>query len=150
MPIDDPISWKDTKPYKKRLKDARNKNDQECGVLIAKGKINNIELICAAMNFNFIGGSMGTAEGEAIIFGIQCSLEQNLPFCIFTSSGGARMMESGLSLVQMTRTVLAVNELKKKKLPYIVCMCSPTSGGVTASFATVSYTHLTLPTKRIV
>ena len=74
MPVDDPISWKDTKSYIKRLKDARNKNDQECAVLIAKGKINNIELVCAAMNFNFIGGSMGTAEGEAIISGIQLSL----------------------------------------------------------------------------
>ena len=127
MPIDDPISWKDTKPYTKRLKDARKKNDQECGVLIAKGKINNIELVCAAMNFNFIGGSMGTAEGEAIISGIQHSIDNSVPFVIFTSTGGARMMESGLSLMQMTRTVLAVNELKNKKLPYIVCMCSPTS-----------------------
>ena len=103
--------------------------------MIAKGKINNIELVCAAMNFHFIGGSMGTAEGEAIISGIQHSIDNSIPFVIFTSTGGARMMESGLSLMQMTRTVLAVNELKNKKLPYIVCMCSPTSGGVTASFA---------------
>ena len=150
MPIDDPISWKDTKPYTKRLKDARKKNDQECGVLIAKGKINNIELVCAAMNFNFIGGSMGTAEGEAIISGIQHSIDNSIPFVIFTSTGGARMMESGLSLMQMTRTVLAVNELKNKKLPYIVCMCSPTSGGVTASFAMLGDIQIAEPGAEII
>ena len=150
MPIDDPISWKDTKPYIKRLKDARKKNDQECGVLIAKGKINNIELVCAAMNFNFIGGSMGTAEGEAIISGIQHSIDNSIPFVIFTSTGGARMMESGLSLMQMTRTVLAVNELKNKKLPYIVCMCSPTSGGVTASFAMLGDIQIAEPGAEII
>ncbi len=150
IPIDDPISWKDTKPYTKRLKDARKKNDQECGVLIAKGKINNIELVCAAMNFNFIGGSMGTAEGEAIISGIQHSIDNSIPFVIFTSTGGARMMESGLSLMQMTRTVLAVNELKNKKLPYIVCMCSPTSGGVTASFAMLGDIQIAEPGAEII
>ena len=150
MPVDDPISWKDTKSYTKRLKDARNKNDQECAVLIAKGKINNIELVCAAMNFNFIGGSMGTAEGEAIISGIQHSIDNSIPFIIFTSTGGARMMESGLSLMQMTRTVLAVNELKSKKLPYIVCLSSPTSGGVTASFAMLGDIQIAEPGAEII
>ena len=150
MPVDDPISWKDTKSYSKRLKDARNKNDQECAVLIAKGKINNIELVCAAMNFNFIGGSMGTAEGEAIISGIQHSIDNSIPFIIFTSTGGARMMESGLSLMQMTRTVLAVNELKSKKLPYIVCLSSPTSGGVTASFAMLGDIQIAEPGAEII
>ena len=150
MPVDDPISWKDTKSYSKRLKDARNKNNQECAVLIAKGKINNIELVCAAMNFNFIGGSMGTAEGEAIISGIQHSIDNSIPFIIFTSTGGARMMESGLSLMQMTRTVLAVNELKSKKLPYIVCLSSPTSGGVTASFAMLGDIQIAEPGAEII
>ena len=150
IPMDDPSSQKTTKPYTKRLKDARKKNDQECAVLIGKGKINNIELVCAAMNFNFIGGSMGTAEGEAIISGIQHSIDNSVPFIIFTSTGGARMMESGLSLMQMTRTVLAVNQLKSKKLPYIVCLSSPTSGGVTSAFAMLGDIQITEPGAEII
>ena len=150
MPIDDPISWKDKKPYTKRLKEARKKTDQDCGVLVAKGKVNNIELVCAAFSFSYIGGSMGTQESESILFGIQYSIDHSLPFCIFTSSGGARMMESGLSLMQMTRTVIAVNELKNKKLPYIVCLCSPTSGGVTASFAMLGDIHIAEPGAEII
>jgi len=135
LPIDDPLEWKDSKTYKERLKDARKKTDQETAVLIAKGKINNIDVTVGAIDFDFIGGSIGAAEGEAIIYGIQHSIDNNTPFIFFPCGGGQRMFESPIALSQMTRTTLAVNELKKNNLPYIICFTDPTAGGITASFA---------------
>ena len=116
MPVDDPISWKDTKSYSKRLKDARNKNDQECAVLIAKGKVQEIDVVAGAQDFRFIGGSFGAASGEAFIAGAQNAIENNLPYIFFSCSGGQRMHESSIALMQMSRTALAVNELKKKNI----------------------------------
>jgi acetyl-CoA carboxylase carboxyl transferase subunit beta len=135
IPQDDPLKWKDSKSYKERLKDARKKTGMECGIMVINTKINNINITACASDFAFIGGSIGAAEGEAILYGIQHAIENNQPFLNFTSGGGMRMFESLIALSQMTRTTLAVNELKKKKLPYFVCLTDPTAGGITASYA---------------
>jgi len=134
-PQDDPLNWKDSKTYKDRLKIARNKTGQECAVMIVKTKINNIDITAGAFDFAFIGASVGAAEGEAIIYGIQHAIDNQTPFVLFTSGGGMRMFESLIALSQMTRTTLAINELKKNNLPYLVCLTDPTAGGITASFA---------------
>ena len=135
IPRDDPLDWKDSKTYKERLKIARNKTGQECAVMIVKTKINNIDITAGAFDFAFIGASVGAAEGEAIIYGIQNAIDNQTPFVLFTAGGGMRMFESLIALSQMTRTTLAINELKKNNLPYLVCLTDPTAGGITASFA---------------
>jgi len=135
IPQDDPLDWKDSKTYKERLKTARNKTGQECAVMIVKTKINNIDITAGAFDFAFIGASVGATEGEAIIYGIQNAIDNQTPFILFTAGGGMRMFESLIALSQMTRTTLAINELKKNNLPYIVCLTDPTAGGITASFA---------------
>ena len=135
IPQDDPLNWKDSKTYKERLKIARNKTGQECAVMIVKTKINNIDITAGAFDFAFIGASVGAAEGEAIIYGIQNAIDNQTPFVLFTAGGGMRMFESLIALSQMTRTTLAINELKKNNLPYLVCLTDPTAGGITASFA---------------
>ena len=135
IPQDDPLDWKDSKTYKERLKIARNKTGQECAVMIVKTKINNIDITAGAFDFAFIGASVGAAEGEAIIYGIQNAIDNQTPFVLFTAGGGMRMFESLIALSQMTRTTLAINELKKNNLPYLVCLTDPTTGGITASFA---------------
>ena len=135
IPQDDPLNWKDSKTYKERLETARNKTGQECAVMIVKTKINNIDITAGAFDFAFIGASVGAAEGEALIYGIQNAIDRKTPFVLFTAGGGMRMFESLIALSQMTRTTLAINELKKNNLPYLVCLTDPTAGGITASFA---------------
>ena len=135
VPLDDPLEWKDSKTYKERLKEARKKTNQDCAVVIARGKINEINITAGAINFDFMGGSVASAEGEAIITGTQHAIDNKNPFVFFPCGGGQRMHESPIALAQMTRTTLAVNELKKNNLPYIVCFTDPTAGGITASFA---------------
>jgi len=135
IPQDDPLNWKDSKTYKERLEAARNKTGQECAVMIVKTKINNIDITAGAFDFAFIGASVGAAEGEALIYGIQNAIDRKTPFVLFTAGGGMRMFESLIALSQMTRTTLAINELKKNNLPYLVCLTDPTAGGITASFA---------------
>jgi len=137
LPMDDPLNFVDTKKYVDRLKVAREKTKQPDAILIAEGMLNKIQVTVGAQNFNFIGGSVGSASGEAFIHGVQNAIDKKTPFIFFSCSGGQRMMESAISLMQMSRTVLAVNELKKKNLPYIVVMTNPTTGGVTGSFATL-------------
>ena len=135
LPKDDPLKFQDNKKYTDRLKSARKVTKQDDAVLIAKGKVKNIEVVVGAQDFRFIGGSFGAASGEAFIAGVQQSIENNIPFIFFSCSGGQRMMESSIALMQMSRTTLAVNELKKKNIPYIVILTNPTTGGVTASWA---------------
>ena len=135
QPSDDPLNWVDTKSYLDRLKAARKKTDQNCAVMIAKGKINGIEITAGAINFEFIGGSCGAAETEAIIYGVQHAIDNQTPYVFFPCGGGQRMFESPIALAGMTRTTLAINELKKNNLPYVVCFTDPTAGGITASFA---------------
>ena len=138
IPEDDPLGWHDSKSYIDRLRSARKITKQKCAVMIATGTINGIPLTAAAINFQFIGGSIGSAEGEAIIYGANYAIENKHPFIFFTSGGGQRMHESALALSQMARTTIAINELKKNNLPYIVCFTDPTAGGITASFASLS------------
>ena len=135
IPKDDPLEFKDSKKYTDRLRDARKKTNQECAVMIARGKINGINITTGAINFDFMGGSVASAEGEAIITGIQHAIDNKNPFVFFPCGGGQRMHESPIALAQMTRTTLAINELKKNNLPYIICFTDPTAGGITASFA---------------
>ena len=135
IPQDDPLNWVDSKSYIDRLKDARKKTAMECGVMVVATQINNIKITACASDFAFIGGSVGAAEGEAILYGIQHAIENQQPFLNFTSGGGMRMFESLIALSQMTRTTLAINELKNNNLPYLVCLTDPTAGGITASYA---------------
>jgi len=134
LPIDDPLNFVDKKKYKDRLRDARKKTGQDDAVLIAKGKVKNIDVTVGAQDFRFIGGSFGAASGEAFITGVQHAINNKTPLIFFSCSGGQRMMESSIALMQMTRTTLAINELKKNNLPYIVVLTDPTTGGVTASW----------------
>ena len=135
LPKDDPLNFEDKKKYIDRLKSARKLTKQDDAVVIAKGKIQNTEVIVGAQDFRFIGGSFGAASGEAFIASVQYAIENNLPLIFFSCSGGQRMMESSIALAQMARTALAVNELKKNNIPYIVILTDPTTGGVTASWA---------------
>ena len=144
-PMDDPLQWKDSRTYKDRLKDARKKTGQSCAIMVVRGKINNINITACASDFAFIGGSLGAAEGEAILYAIQHAIENQNPFVNFTSGGGARMFENLIALSQMTRTTLAINELKKNNLPYLVCLTDPTAGGITASFAMLGDIHFAEP-----
>ena len=141
IPSEDPLNWKDTKTYKDRLKDARKKTGQNSAVMIAKGKINGIDITAGAINFDFIGGSIGSAEGEAIIYGVQHAIDNKTPYVFFPCGGGQRMFESPIALANMTRTTLAVNELKKNNLPYVICFVDPCAGGITASFAMLGDIH---------
>ena len=135
QPPDDPLQFTDKKKYTERLKEARTLTNQDDAIMIAYGKLNGIDITCGAQNFSFIGGSFGAASGEAFLHGIDYAIDNKTPFVFFSCSGGQRMMESAIALTQMSRTVLAVNELKKKNLPYIVVLTNPTTGGVTASWA---------------
>ena len=135
LPKDDPINFIDKKKYTDRLKSARKITKQDDAVAISTGKVNNIQVTVGAQDFRFIGGSFGAASGEAFIHGVQHAIDNKNPFIFFSCSGGQRMMESAIALMQMSRTVLAVNELKKHNLPYIVVLTNPTTGGVSASWA---------------
>jgi len=145
IPQDDPLNWNDSQPYKERLKTARKKTGMDCGMMVVDTNIKNIKLTAIASDFDFIGGSIGAAEGEAFLYGIQHAIENNQPFVIFTAGGGMRMMESLISLSQMTRTTLAINELKKNNLPYLVVLTDPTAGGITASYAMLGDIQLAEP-----
>ena len=145
IPQDDPLNWNDSKSYADRLKTARKKTAMDCGMMVVKTSIKNVSLTAIASDFDFIGGSVGAAEGEAFLYGVQHSIENKQPFIVFTSGGGMRMMESLISLSQMTRTTLAINELKKNNLPYLVVLTDPTAGGITASYAMLGDIHLAEP-----
>ena len=132
---DDPLKFSDKKKYKDRLKEYRKKTKREDAFILIQGKIKDIEIIIGLMNFEFMGGSMGRAVGGAIVKGAKIAVQKNLPYIIVTSSGGARMQEGIISLMQMPRTIAAVDLLNENKIPYIVILTEPTTGGVTASFA---------------
>ena len=135
LPKDDPLNFVDNKKYTERLKAARALTKQDDAVSIAQGRIDGVEVVVGAQDFRFIGGSVGAASGEAFIASVQQSINQKCPLIFFSCSGGQRMMESSIALMQMTRTTLAVNELKKNNIPFIVVLTNPTTGGVTASWA---------------
>ena len=135
MPPDDPLNFTDSKSYKERLKSAREKTGLSCSMVVADGLIKNIKLTAIASDFNYMGASIGAAEGEAFLFAAQHSLENNQPLLVVATGGGMKMQESIISLNQMARTTLAINELKKNKIPYIVLFADPVAGGITASYA---------------
>jgi len=145
IPNDDPLNWTDSKSYKDRLKIARKKTGLNCGMMAACGNINNIRVTAVASDFDFLGASMASAEGEAFLFGIQYAIENRTPFICVSAGGGMRMMESLISLSQMTRTTLAINELKNNNLPYLVLITDPTAGGITASYAMLGDLHIAEP-----
>src|SRR6056300_665975 len=145
IPADDPLNWTDKKSYKDRLKSARKKTGMQCGMMVASGNINNIKVTAVASDFDFLGASMAAAEGEAFLYGIQYAIENQTPFLCISAGGGMRMMETLISLSQMTRTTLAINELKRNNLPYLVLMTDPTTGGITASYAMLGDIHIAEP-----
>ncbi|MBD1153043.1 acetyl-CoA carboxylase carboxyl transferase subunit beta [Pelagibacterales bacterium SAG-MED24] len=145
LPNEDPLNWTDTKSYKERLKIARKKTGLDCGMMVVCGNINNIKVTAVASDFDFLGASMAAAEGEAFLYGIEYACQNSTPFLCVSSGGGMRMMESLISLSQMTRTTLAINELKNKNLPYLVLITDPTAGGITASYSMLGDLHLAEP-----
>ncbi len=132
---DDPLKFKDQKRYTDRLKEARAKTGEQDAVVVAHGKMGGIGIVVAAFNFDFQGGSMGVAVGEGIVTAAELAVLQDAPLIVIPASGGARMQEGILSLMQMARTTVAVERVKEKGLPYIVLLTDPTTGGVSASFA---------------
>ena len=145
IPQDDPLGFVDSKSYKDRLKSARKKTGLKCSMIVATGLINNIKTTAVASDFDFLGASIEAAEGEVILFATQYSIENKTPLIICTSGGGMRMQASMISLSQMPRTILAINELKKHNLPYLVLFTDPTAGGITASYAMVGDIHIAEP-----
>ncbi len=131
----DPLSFKDKKKYKDRLKQARKKTKEDDAVILAEGKIEGIDVLLVVFDFNFMGGSMGINVGNSIVKASEISVKKNIPLIIIPSSGGARMQEGILSLMQMPRTIAAIQKIKENRIPYIVVLSDPTTGGVCASFA---------------
>ena len=131
----DPLSFKDKKKYKDRLKQAKRKTKVDDAVVLAEGKIEGINVLLVVFDFNFMGGSMGISVGNSIVKASEISVKKNIPLIIIPSSGGARMQEGILSLMQMPRTIAAIQKVKENKIPYIVVLSDPTTGGVCASFA---------------
>lgn len=130
----DPLKFRDTKRYADRLKDARDKTGLDDAIAVAHGTIGGHKAVVAVMAFEFIGGSMGAAVGEGIVAAARLAVLQDAPLIVFTASGGARMQEGAVSLMQMPRTVIATRMVKEKGLPFVTVLTDPTTGGVTASF----------------
>ena len=145
IPKDDPLNWTDSKSYKDRLKSARKKTGLDCSMVVASGSINNIKITAIASDFDFMGASIGAAEGEAFLYAAQHAIENQQPLLMISSGGGMKMQESLISLSQMTRSTLAINEVKAAGLPYIVLLTDPTAGGITASYAMLGDIHLAEP-----
>ncbi|MGB3455363.1 MAG: acetyl-CoA carboxylase, carboxyltransferase subunit beta [Litorimonas sp.] len=143
--VADPLKFKDDQKYTDRLKKARAKTGNDDAMSIGVGKIHGVEATVLVQNFAFMGGSLGMAAGEGLIAAAEVALERKLPLIAFTAAGGARMQEGALSLMQMPRTTIAVQRLREAGLPYIVVLCDPTTGGVTASYAMLGDVHLAEP-----
>ena len=131
----DPLRFRDQRRYADRLRESQTKTSMDDAVAVAHGTINGRRAVVAAFEFAFMGGSMGAGVGEAIVTAAKLAVLQNAPLIVFTASGGARMQEGAISLMQMPRTVIATRMVKEAGLPFITVLCDPTTGGVTASFA---------------
>jgi acetyl-CoA carboxylase carboxyl transferase subunit beta len=136
LPVDT-LKFKDSRRYTERLDEARKETDEDDALIVMQGSIKTIPLVVAAFEFKFLGGSMGSVVGERFVRGVQVCLEQKLPFVCFTASGGARMQEGLLSLMQMSKTCAALTQLGAEKLPFVSVLTDPTMGGVSASFALI-------------
>lgn len=141
----DPLKFRDEKRYIDRLKDARAKTGLDDAVLNATGEVDGQPIVATVQDFTFMGGSLGMAAGEAIVKGFEEATELERPMVLFAASGGARMQEGILSLMQLARTTVAVDRLKEAGLPYIVVLTNPTTGGVTASYAMLGDIHIAEP-----
>ena len=141
----DPLKFRDERKYTDRLKEARQKTGAEDAILAAAGTLDGLPIVMAVQDFSFMGGSLGMAAGEAIIAAMRTAVTRKAPFVFFVASGGARMQEGVLSLMQLPRTTVAVQELRLAKLPYIVVLTNPTTGGVTASYAMLGDIHIAEP-----
>jgi acetyl-CoA carboxylase carboxyl transferase subunit beta len=144
VPVD-PLKFRDEKRYIDRLKDARTKTGMEDAILSALGTIEGLPVVAVVQDFAFMGGSLGMAAGDAIIRGFETAIKKRRPLILFAASGGARMQEGILSLMQLPRTTVAVDRLKEAGLPYIVVLTNPTTGGVTASYAMLGDVHIAEP-----
>jgi acetyl-CoA carboxylase carboxyl transferase subunit beta len=143
--IDDPLLFSDSKTYGLRLRQAREDTGQHDCIMLATGKVNNVYLVAGAQNFNFMGGSVGRAAGEAFVAGAEFAYSNKLAYVFFSCSGGMRMQESNLSLMQMPRMIAAINSLKQDKLPFISVCLDPTTGGTTASIALLGDINIAEP-----
>jgi len=141
----DPLKFRDERRYTDRLKDARGKTGLSDAVLAGAGRLDGQRIVAAVQDFDFLGGSLGTAAGEAVIAAMRAAVKRGTPFILFAASGGARMQEGILSLMQMPRTTVAVQELREARLPYVVVLTHPTTGGVTASYAMLGDIHIAEP-----
>jgi len=142
---EDPLRFKDSKRYTERLKAARAATGERDALVNARGKIDGRKVVLGVQDFAFMGGSMGIALGAAFIAGIRAAIADKVPYIIFTASGGARMQEAILSLMQLPRTTVAIAELHEAGLPYIVVLTDPTTGGVTASYAMLGDVQIAEP-----
>jgi acetyl-CoA carboxylase carboxyl transferase subunit beta len=141
----DPLKFRDEKRYIDRLKDARTKTGLQDAFKIGYGRVHGLPMTLAVQDFGFMGGSLGMAAGEAFIAGAETALDKKTPYVVFAASGGARMQEGILSLMQLPRTTVATRLLKDAGLPYIVVLTNPTTGGVTASYAMLGDIHIAEP-----
>jgi len=141
----DPLKFRDSKRYVDRLKDARAQTGLQDAFKIGFGRVDGVPMTIAVQDLGFITGSLGTAAGEAFIRGVETALDKKTPYVVFTASGGARMQEGILSLMQMPRTTVAIRRLREARLPYIVVLTNPTTGGVTASYAMLGDVQLAEP-----
>lgn len=141
----DPLNFRDLKRYSDRIKDARGKTGHEDAIVVAAGQMDGQGVVVAAFNFKFMGGSMGQTVGNGIVKAVHEAIRRQSALVIVPSSGGARMQEGILSLMQLPRTIVAIDELSEANLPYIVLLAHPTTGGVTASFAMLGDLHIAEP-----
>ncbi|MEW5684776.1 MAG: acetyl-CoA carboxylase, carboxyltransferase subunit beta [Pseudomonadota bacterium] len=146
---DDPLGFPDDKPYPDRLKAARKTTGEQDSMAVGYGHIQGLPAVVIVQDFAFMGGSLGMAAGETFVVAAKEAVKREVPLVIFTASGGARMQEGTLSLMQMARTTLALNEVKSAGLPYVVVLTDPTTGGVTASYAMLGDVHLAEPNATI-
>ncbi|MFL6729026.1 MAG: acetyl-CoA carboxylase, carboxyltransferase subunit beta [Sphingomicrobium sp.] len=142
---EDPLRFKDSKRYTDRLKAARAATSERDALINARGRIDGHKVVLGVQDFAFMAGSMGIAVGAAFLAGVRAAIADHCPYVIFTASGGARMQEAVLSLMQLPRTTVALQELKEAGLPYIVVLTDPTTGGVTASYAMLGDVQLAEP-----
>jgi acetyl-CoA carboxylase carboxyl transferase subunit beta len=141
----DPLKFRDGKRYTDRIKTSKSDTGLDDAVLIGEGQLEGQDVVAAAQDFRFMAGSLGMAAGEAVVTGMLRAVERRTPFILFAASGGARMQEGILSLMQMPRTTIAVQRLRDARLPYLVVLTDPTTGGVTASYAMLGDVHIAEP-----
>jgi len=141
----DPLKFRDGKRYSDRLKAMKAETELDDAVLVGEGRLEGREVVAAAQDFRFMAGSLGMAAGEAVVTGMMRAVEKRTPFILFAASGGARMQEGILSLMQMPRTTIAVQMLRQARLPYLVVLTDPTTGGVSASYAMLGDVHIAEP-----